>query len=145
MARYLIPFDGSDNAARAVRYVVTCARRMRDAPYVVLLNVQPPIAARDLLLEGRPSEIHRLEAPEREHGDALLRPPLAELGGAGLRCQPLVEFGEPAQAIARAATAYHCDQIVMGARGLNAFDNLILGSVSKHVIQIATVPVLVVK
>ena len=145
MPRYLIPIDGSDNALRAVDYVITLARDMREGPDVVLLNVQPPIPAKVLLLEGRPSEIHRLEAPLREHGAAVLEPPAATLKRAGIPAQRLVEIGEAAPAIARVAGSHHCDQVVIGARGLTAIDSVILGSVSTRVIHLSPVPVVIVK
>jgi len=145
MPRFLIPVDGSENAQRAVRHVVALAAQLSEPPHVVLLNVQPPIPAKDLLLEGRPSEIHRLEAPEREHGAIALAPAESALRAAGLSSQSLIEIGEPAPVIASTVRTYHCDEIVMGARGLTPIDSVILGSVSARVIHLATVPVVLVK
>lgn len=145
MPRFLIPIDGSENAGRAVRHVIALARELRQAPDTVLLNVQPAIPMKELLLDSRLSEVHRLEAPLQERGAALLAPHAASLRAAGIASQSLVEFGEPAPAIARIAKTHHCEEIVMGARGLTAIDSVILGSVSTRVIHIAPVPVLLVK
>lgn len=145
MPRFLIPIDGSENALRAVQYVIGLARELREQPDIVLLDVQPPIPMKDLLFDGRPSELHRLEAPLRERGAAVLEPPAAALKAAGIPSQPVVEIGEPAPAISRVAGSHHCDLIVMGARGLTAIDSVILGSVSTRVIHLAQVPVVLVK
>lgn len=145
MPRCLIPTDGSENALRAVKYVIALACEMREKPDVVLLNVQPPVPAKGLLLEGRPSEIHRLETPLREHGAALLEPPAAALEAAGLPAQRLVEIGEAAPAITRVSGSHHCDLIVIGARGLTTIDSVILGSVSTRVLHLSPVPVVIVK
>ncbi|MBI3043931.1 MAG: universal stress protein [Betaproteobacteria bacterium] len=145
MPRFLIPIDGSDSALRAVRHVINLARELRERPDVVLLNVQPPVPVKDLMLEGRPSEIHRLEAPLQERGAALLEPPAVSLKAAGIPVQQVVEIGEPAPSITRTAASHHCDLILMGARGLTAIDSVILGSVSTRVIHFSKVPVVVVK
>jgi len=145
MPRFLIPVDGSDNAQRAVEHVISLAPALREKPHVVLLNVQPPIPAKDLLFEGRPSEIHRLESPEREFGAKALAPAESALRAAGIAMQSLIEVGEPAPVIAGTAKTHHCDEIVMGVRGLTPIDSLILGSVSTRVIHTSPVPVVVVK
>lgn len=145
MPRYLIPIDGSENALRAVDYLIGLARALRERPDAVLLNVQPPVPAKTLLLEGRLSEIHRLEEPLREQGAALLEPPAAALQAAGIGAQRLVEIGEAAPVIARIAGSHHCDLVVIGARGLTAIDGVILGSVSTRVIHLSPVPVAIVK
>lgn len=49
-----------------------------------------------------------------------------------------------AQAIADAATELDADVIVIASRGLGAFTGLVLGSVTKRLLQIAPCPVLVV-
>eukprot|EP00386_Alphamonas_edax_P013387 GDKI01041363.1.p1 GENE.GDKI01041363.1~~GDKI01041363.1.p1 ORF type:complete len:201 (+),score=70.61 GDKI01041363.1:67-669(+) len=48
-------------------------------------------------------------------------------------------------AICQAATALHCEMVVIGCRGLGAFKRFFLGSVSKYVVENCHTPVLLVK
>jgi nucleotide-binding universal stress UspA family protein len=63
-------------------------------------------------------------------------------GRSGVRCTAELAWGEPAETLA--SLAGRCDMIVMGARGLNPWMSLILGSVAEKVVRHARVPVLVV-
>jgi nucleotide-binding universal stress UspA family protein len=57
----------------------------------------------------------------------------------------VVLTGNPATAILEYAQESNSDLIVMGSRGLGAFKEWMLGSVSHHVVQQSKVPVLIVK
>ncbi len=45
MRRILIAIDGSDNALRAVRQVVSLAPELREPPQLLLANVQPVVVS----------------------------------------------------------------------------------------------------
>jgi nucleotide-binding universal stress UspA family protein len=47
--------------------------------------------------------------------------------------------------IVQFATELQCDQIVIGPRGLGAIKGLLLGSVASKLIQLSTIPVLLLK
>lgn len=53
--------------------------------------------------------------------------------------------GDATQEIIAYADEQNCDLILVGSRGLGSLKELILGSVSHHVVQHASVPVLIVK
>ena len=142
--RILIPVDGSEHAARAVKHVVRLKDSLREKLEVLLVNVQPPIPKKELLFEGRLSEVHRLEDPLRAEGARQLAGAQAALAAAGIGCQHQVEIGEPAPVIARFAETHHCNTIVMGTRGLGAIASLYLGSVASKVVHLSSVPVLLV-
>ena len=57
----------------------------------------------------------------------------------------LREFGHPGAQIVRVAEREEADLIVLGSRGLNALESLLLGSVSEHVVHHAHCSVLVVR
>lgn len=142
--RILLPFDGSDCARRALGRLVLQALAMREAE-VLLLNVQPAVPVRKLLLDARLSAVRRLKAPMREASMKLLAAAQRALEAAGIPCQRHVEFGEPAPEIASFAKRYHCDLIVMGTRGLGALPKLLLGSVATKVLHLSKIPVQLVK
>ena len=142
--RILVPVDGSDHSKRTVRHVIGQKGELRQPLEVMLLNVQPPVPAKDLLLDARLSEVHHLEEPLKARGAKLLEGAGAELQAAGIECHPHVEFGEPAPVIARFAKDYHCEMIVMGTHGLSALAGLVLGSVASRVVHLTPVPVVLV-
>ena len=144
MARILMAVDGSGHSRRVLDYVLRLKDQFRSGIEVLLLNVQPAVPARELLLEGRPSEIHRMEEPARARGEQLLEPAALELRGAGVATQVHVEVGDPAEVIARFAGTYHCDLVVMGTRGVSALVAVCLGSVATRVLHFSTAPVLLV-
>lgn len=142
--RILLPVDGSEHSARVVKHAVRLKDWLREKLEVQLVNVQPPIPVKDLLLEGRPSEVHRLEEPLRAEGARLLAGAQAALSTAGIEHQSHVEIGEPALVIARMAETHHCGMIVMGTHGRGAVASLVLGSVAAKVVHLSPVPVLLV-
>jgi nucleotide-binding universal stress UspA family protein len=142
--RVLLAFDGSGPARRALGRLVRLAGGLRRLE-VLVLNVQPEVPMRKLLIDARLSAVRRLKVPMREAGMKLLAPVKRLLDDAGLPARSFVEFGDPAPVIARFAAQYHCDQIVMGTRGLGRVRRLLLGSTANKVLHLAKVPVLLVK
>lgn len=142
--RILIAIDGSEHSARTVKHVIRMKESMRQKLEVLLLNVQPPIPMKNVLFDGRLSEVHRLEEPLKQQGVRDLAPAVAALGAAGVECESHVEIGEPAPAIARFAKTHHCEMIVMGTRGMGAIASLFLGSVATKVVHLSPLPVLLV-
>lgn len=63
----------------------------------------------------------------------------------GVHVTFLVWKGEPRESILEAARAEEADLIVLGSHGRGPLGRLILGSVSRHVVQYAAVPVVVVR
>ena len=57
----------------------------------------------------------------------------------------IVAVGSPGKTINRIAKEKACDLILMGSRGLNALENIVLGSVSQYVLAHAPCPVMVVR
>ena len=142
--RILIAIDGSEHSARTVKHVIRMKEGMRQKLEVLLLNVQPPIPMKNVLFEGRLSEVHRLEEPLKQQGVRDLAPAVAALRAAGVESESHVEIGEPAPAIARFAKTHHCEMIVMGTRGMGAIASLFLGSVATKVVHLSPLPVLLV-
>ena len=144
MLRMLVPVDGSDHSLRSTRHVVKLKEELRERIEVLLLNVQPPVPMKELLFDGRLSEVHRLEGPIKAQGARQLEAARAALEAAGIECQAHVEIGDPAGTICRFAVTYHCEMIVMGTRGRGTISVLCLGSVAAKVVHQASVPVLLV-
>jgi nucleotide-binding universal stress UspA family protein len=106
-----------------------------------LLNIQPPLSGsassfvnRDVLVKFH-----------QEEGMKELQSATEKLTAAGVKHQRHIGVGDPPDTIATYAGEHGCDQIVMGTRGMGSVSNLVLGSVATKVIQLAPVPVLLVK
>lgn len=140
--KLLIPVDGSANALRAVEYVVGNIATLKEAPQVLLLNVQWNVAAGNVkLFIDQPT----IDGYYREQGMAALQAARAALDAAGLSYQYHISIGTPAEAIARYADEQAVDQIVMGRQGQGGLQSLLLGSVVHKVLHLTVRPVLLVK
>jgi nucleotide-binding universal stress UspA family protein len=141
----LIPIDGSEPALRAVRRFIDLARSAHGM-HAILLNVEPPaVPVMQRMVDGRPQEVRKLEAPLRDQGEKLLAPAKAELDRAGVRYTSFIEFGEPADVVAARAKEWAVDLIVMGTHGRTAVGTLLMGSVAQKVLREVDVPVMLVK
>lgn len=140
MRKILVPVDGSAIAGRAVEYAAGLARCAPDAK-IVLLNVQQNLEhwrKRGLLDEEDVREL-------RSNGESESAGARALLDKAGVLYDFEIVFGHPAEVIVRVAREQHCESIIMGTRGLGDVENLLLGSTAYKVIQLAQVPVTLVK
>ena len=146
MLRVLVPTDGSNIALLAVEEVIRLAPQLTQPLEVLLLNVQPLVPAKFLLLgKGTPSDKRALEEPLREAGEEALAPAREMLESTTIAHTCHVEIGRAAETIAEFALTYHCEMIVMATRGMNAGAGLLLGSVTTKVVHLAKVPVLLVR
>ncbi len=139
MRKMLLPVDGSKPSERAVRHVVELhAAGM--ALRVLLLHVQPEWApARSSEEEKEGKRLHVQAA------DAATRRARSLLETAGIPYESRMLVGSAAQAIVKLARKSGCSHIVMGMRGRGALARVVIGSVSLKTLQLADVPVTLVK
>ncbi len=139
MSRILIAIDGSKASMKAIDYVV---RRKRKGERIeaYILNVQPSISPKaGLITRGMIKEYLNQES------EKVLRTPEIKPMKHYLKADTYVEIGDPATCIIAFADKTKCDEIVVGSRGLGSVKGVFLGSVANKVIQISTLPVVVVK
>lgn len=136
--KILLAVDGSEHSAKAANEAADLAALTGAS--VVLFTCIP-------LLEGGDQPFFDSDsAKETEaEAEALLAPTKALLSGRGISFAAGHAQGDPAREIAAAAGAEKCDLIVMGSRGLGKVMGLILGSVTKAVVQDAPCSVWVVR
>lgn len=141
MLRILLPVDGSDTSNKAVADFIKLLGWYKEVPEVHLLNVQLPLHG-DVAMFLDKESIKQYHQAEGLSGLQAARDLLAQ---AGIACQFHIVVGDPAEIIVRYATEKQCSQIVIGPRGLGAVKSLLLGSVASKVMQLSTIPVLLVK
>jgi nucleotide-binding universal stress UspA family protein len=141
--RILIGVDGSENAKAAVRAV--CARNWpagTEARMAGVLDSRIAIAAATTLEGTVPVAI---EEESRRRMTAAVQEAVHELGKAELNATAQVPIGVPAEALAANAEKWTADCLFVGARGLNALQRVLLGSVSSGVAIIAGCSVEIVR
>ena len=146
MPGVLVPVDGSDNSMRAVEEACRQVGHRQSAT-VHLLNVQP---SNHLGVVKKYLSQDLIDKFHQEQGETALRSARAWLDGADMAYTSHVEVGDVAQTIARYVRELHCDQVIMGARGLGsggfaAISGLLLGSIATKVLHLVEVPVTLVK
>ena len=140
--RILVPVDASQDALRAVEYVLAIWRSHpeRETMQIHLLNVQRPLSGD--VAQFVPKE--SLDSYHRERGEKTLEAARRLLEEAGLKFSVHLLVGKPWEAIADYAQRNAFDLIVMGRRGLGTHTAGALGSVAAHVAQLTSVPVLLI-
>jgi len=142
MHKLLVPYDGSDNAKRALAYAIRLAKEHGPMPiHVVYAHEEPRVYGE--ISVYIPAE--KMKAMQDQHCEAVLAGAEAPLQAAGVPWTKEVLTGHVGEVIARRADELGCDAIVMGSRGLSPIGSLLMGSVATRVVHFARVPVTLVK
>jgi nucleotide-binding universal stress UspA family protein len=135
--RILVGYDGSEAGTKAFHAALELAAK--DAAELHVLSVaRPPEVGDDVETEAV------IENSRRYHR-ALLAELRAAVAKTGVKAHYEVAVGHPAEQIMYHADQHGVDLIVVGDRGRSKFARLLLGSVSKQVVQYAGRAVLVVR
>jgi len=135
--KILVGYDGSASARKAFDEALKLAKLHRAE--LLVLTVSRPLEIGDEV------ETEAIVENSRSYHRKLLEELESAVSGNTLKVSYEVAIGHPAQQIIYRADAFGADLIVVGDRGRSTFARLLLGSVSKHVVQYADRPVLVVR
>lgn len=139
MRRVLIPVDGSPNCRHALRHIVNEFRRDRSID-IHLLNVQRPFSS---YITGFLDKA-TIEAAYQEQSDQALQVARRKLDEVGIPYKVHVGRGEKADSIALHAQLLSCDCIVMSAVRRNVLARMLQNSVTNKILELTTVPVVVI-
>lgn len=134
--KILVPVDGSEHALRATEEAIRLAST---AATIELLYVADAEKARQEMLHA--SSPDALLLARRQ----LLAPFEARVQAAGIAVKTTILKGVPGPTIVVYANEQDVDVVVIGSRGLNTLQEMVLGSVSHKVMKRVQCPVLVVK
>jgi nucleotide-binding universal stress UspA family protein len=137
----LLPIDGSAQALAAAAYALRLQREGLRVEFV-LAAIQDPIYGYEMMLPTDESLVDRLSGAA---GERALVEAKALLASAGIAFKCEIDSGDPATKLIDIAKRFGCEAIVMGARGRGFLRKALLGSVSQAILQLATVPVTIVK
>ena len=138
----LVAFDGSSHAQRALSEAVDLAQTNRGRLTVITVSPEPSVWA----FSGYGSSVaaDRLGEQLEHEYQRLLDGAIATVP-ADLPVTKLLKSGAIGHAIAEEANRGGHDLLVVGSRGRGELRSLLLGSVSRHVLQASHIPVLVVR
>ncbi|MFJ1706664.1 universal stress protein [Kitasatospora sp. NPDC088346] len=133
----VVGVDGSPSSRAALRWALAQARLEGAAVEAVTAWDFPPLSGWGLTIPGpQIEEAARLTLADtvRQEQDAATSP---------VPVRQRTEYGHPADVLLRAAHGAHL--LVVGTRGLGGFTGTLLGSVSRHCVEHAPCPVVVVR
>ncbi|RDI99437.1 universal stress protein [Dyella solisilvae] len=137
----LLPVDGSEQGYRAVDIGIELASRLQAR--VVAVHVLPPLSAVSYVSELIQSQGSYTQ-PACERAKAFLNEVSARAKAANVPCETeYVSDLRPYAGIVGLAAKHQCDLIVMGSRGHQGLERLLLGSQTHKVMLSTDVPVLV--
>jgi len=142
--RILIPTDGSQVAAKAIRAGIRFAKEM-DAVVVGYCAIEPIIvySASESVISAnwRVTELERQTKAAAEGYLAVMR---KQAAAAGVRFESLCDkAATPYEGIVAAARKKKCDTIFMASHGRSGLAKLLMGSVTSKVLVRSKIPVLV--
>ena len=134
----LLAVDGSEHADRAAGCAIELTRLTKGR--ILLLHCHRPFPK----VMGEPY-LQSIVTRTIETAQECLAPYCDRLRQAKIIFDQRIMKGPAANAIVQVATIDQCDLIVMGSRGRNDLQGLLLGSVTHRVLQTAPCPVLAVR
>jgi nucleotide-binding universal stress UspA family protein len=134
----LLAVDGSEHSLRAAKEAVKITSLCNDCTVDVVYVVDYS-KSKDEVLHSQGKE--ELELSRRKK----LLPIEEQLKSSNLSYQLKLLHGEPGPAIVDYANKEKYDLVIIGSRGLNSLQEMVLGSVSHKVVKRVKCPVLIVK
>ncbi|WP_208589904.1 universal stress protein [Gracilibacillus suaedae] len=135
--KVLLAADGSDHSIRAASHAVKVAQI--DQGKIDIVYAVDGKTSKEDVLHGLDKYDVKKERQEK------LQPVIEVIEEAGLECETHVVHGEPGPTIVEFANRNEYDFVVVGSRGLNKVQTMILGSVSHKIAKRVHCPVLIVK
>ena len=141
----LVPVDGSESSLQALKQAEVLAKG-DGASLTVLYVASVSDSLRDTAIPNtlEPHKLQELAAHMRTKGhNAFLRCQKELSSQVPLQC--LYKIGSPGPVILQTAADTETDLIVMGSRGLNRIQSVLLGSVGRYVSSHSGLPVLIIR
>ena len=129
MLKVLVPVDGSDNALRAVKFMIQKAALYKEPLDIHLLNVQHPFPGTIRGVREQAEQYHHDEGIKALAGARGL------LDAAQLKYAYHILVGEAGETVANFVKAQGIQQVVMGTRGGGAVANMLLGSAATKILH----------
>ncbi|NEU29758.1 universal stress protein [bacterium LRH843] len=136
-SKILLPTDGSAHSLRSAEYAVSLAK-MSEGTIDIIYAIDDKASQIDVLTTTSKYAVTKKRKEKLSATIELLKK-------EGIEHTIHFVHGEPGPTIVEFANKGNYDCVVVGSRGLNKFQTMVLGSVSHKVVKRVNVPVLVVK
>lgn len=136
--KIMVAVDGSQYSMRAAKYATELARLINAG--LILIHCHKPFP----VVLGEPYFQNAIDKILKKSNE-LLDPYRKSLQNSGVDFVDRILEGPAANTICGSAEIEKADMIVMGSRGLNDIEGLLLGSCTHRVLKTAPCPVLVVR
>ncbi|MFD1017700.1 universal stress protein [Thalassobacillus hwangdonensis] len=136
--KILVAADGSEHSQRTTKQAAELARLQDGSSITIIYVIDGDTSKHDVLAEGNPATLD-MKRHER------LKPIEGHLEAKGVPFEVVIKRGEPGPTIVKHANDEAFDIVIIGSRGLNALQEMVLGSVSHKVAKRANCPVMIVK
>lgn len=134
----LLASDGSENAVRAAKEAVKISYYNKESMINVVYVIDMGKSKFDVLHSNSKEEI---DIERRKKNSKVIH----YLKEADVNYTTTILRGEPGPEIVKYANEQNADIVVIGSRGLNTFQEMVLGSVSHKVMKRVNCPALIVK
>ncbi|GLB60970.1 universal stress protein [Cytobacillus sp. NCCP-133] len=136
--KILLATDGSEHSRRAAEHAIAMAKCTGGSKIEIVYVIDDDNAKSDVLQNWNKADLgdkrkDRIKFAEQQAKEAEVPYEIKTL------------HGEPGHAIVEYTNKNNMDVVVIGSRGLNVLQELVLGSVSHKVAKMANCPVLIVK
>ena len=138
LKKILVPVDGSQFSMRAVVYASEMAKHMNSEILLIHCHKSFPVVLGEPYFQKAIDKIMK-------KSNELLNPYREVVQEAGVAFVDRILEGPAAHAICEVAAIEKADMIVMGCRGRNDLEGLLLGSCTHRVLKTAPCPVLVIR
>ncbi|MFD1030389.1 universal stress protein [Metaplanococcus flavidus] len=136
--KILMAADGSDNSLRAAKEAVKLASLSKGSEVTIVYVIDHN--------EAQSEEIHRGTSMEVEIARQKKIEPIIDMfESEEIFYKKEMIYGIPSHVISEYANDRNFDILIMGKRGLNPMQEMVLGSVSRSVLNKVDIPVLIVK
>ena len=141
MLKFLLPVNESETSKQGVIGLTKLINWYKEVPEIHLLNVQLPLRGNALMFIDK----ENIEQYHQEEGARGLQSACDDLDRFGIAWQSYIMVGNPAESIVHYAEEKQCDQIILCSIDSGTVKGLLLGSVASRVMQLSTIPVLLIK
>ncbi|MFC7062931.1 universal stress protein [Halobacillus seohaensis] len=136
--KILLASDGSGHALRAAHTAVKLAGYDKGGEVTIIYAINGSASKSDVLTEGDPHERVNRRKERLKKTEGVLQE-------RGVQYEIRIVKGDPGPTIVQYANDHSYDVVVIGSRGLNGLQEMVLGSVSHKVAKRANCPVMIVK
>lgn len=145
--KMVVAIDGSEMGAKALDAAIVLSAEQKAELYIMHVAkniVIPPYIVGEMAYLTKEFDEDLSEAIRKE-AEKLLEEAKAKAVASSVAAYTVYATGDPAHEIVQYAHENNVGLVILGSRGLGAFKEMMLGSVSHKVSQLASCPVLIVK